>query len=361
MSSKPSGVLGFPLRVLINGFEFFEFNQFSINRDLRNFVDTFSISVFNPHGSHSTKIPVGGYIEVESKGVKFFRGIIEKKEVTYPAVGSNMVLSGREELVYLTETEADPSLGPFKNLSDNEIIKTIINDDQNIPWDLQLGKANIIEEFVIPSGGMTKGKAIEDVVNYNDFVLIKKGNALKKLPVPRIPNTTIAERFRVTEANGNFFFLNSRIMNVVISEDITQARTNIVGYTYTKGKKKFETKVDVKNTDLTGGTYAHRVRNKTIQLGIALNRRNFVSAPGKHAAEIGGMVRRAMFDNDLQANIKFTSFGISPLELLDTVDVEIEVEGISQYMYVYGLEYRMDTDNKLYTVVTVCPFPKGIA
>lgn len=354
------GVSGFPLKVLINGIEFFEFNQFTVNRDINSFVDSFNITVFNPAASHSTKIPVGGYIEMEADGVPFFRGIIEKKEVTFPQVGSTMMLSGREELVYMSETEVDPSLGEFKNITDNEIIKTIINDGQSIPWTLQLGQAKKIEQFTVPSGGMTKGKAIEDVVKFNDFVMIKKGTTLYKLPVPRSPNTTIAERFRVTEANGNFFFLNSRIMNVVLSEDITRSRSQITGYTYTKGKKKLETKVDRFNKDLTDGTYAHRLRNKTIQLGISLNRRNFLAAPGKQAVDIGVMLTRAMFDNDLQASVKFQSFGLSPLELLDTVDVEIEIEGISQYMYVAGLEYHLDQENHLYTNITLCPFPKAI-
>lgn len=94
----------------IDGKDLTTFTAFSVSRAVDKFVDTFNITFNNWNAQSSTTIPIGGLVEMYNQRVLFFRGLIENKKVSYADVGSTMTVSGREELVVLAETDADPTV-----------------------------------------------------------------------------------------------------------------------------------------------------------------------------------------------------------------------------------------------------------
>lgn len=351
----PSVQRTFPIGVKIGETEFFQFESLQITRSIRDFVDVFTMNVHNPESRYSTSVPIGAVVEFRYGGVLFFRGLIENKTVNLKNIGSNMVLSGREELVVLTEDDASPTLGPFKNLTDNEIMKQVIGTD--LPWDLELGTAVKIKEYTV-SDGVRKGQIIEDLAKMNDFLVYKKGAKLLKVPVPRTPNPT-GKTFTMTVSGGQFHIHNQRILEVTLTEDITACRSRLTGMTYTQGKSKAIARAERVNTDLTSGKYAQRLRNKKSELvGAAITRNRYITTPAKDADELSKNMDRALFESDVQSDVTLKVYGVSPVELLDTVDVQIEQEGILQYMYVRQLVYNLESTNALTTTITCSPFPK---
>lgn len=345
----------FGLQVRINWKEFIHFNSLNVNRNIANFVDTFNITCANPAGRYSTEISVGSLVSFYQAWVEFFRGYIEKKTVQYNSVWSTMTLSWREEIVVLTEDDIEPTVGPFKNVTDNSIIQLVTKD---YPWKLELGKTANIKEYAISSGSIRKGQVLDDIVKYNDFVLIKKGTTLYKKKIPTWPESASKIKFTMTVLDGRFSMQNERILTVQLSEDITSVRSSVIGYSYQSWKKKLKVEKKFENPDLIGGDYGHRLRNQLEIKWSWLQRKRYITTPAKDLGELNGQVSRAIRELDMKCEVTITVAGIFSVDLLDVVDIRIEQEKVLQFMYVESIEYNLNSSNATTTIIKVSPFPK---
>lgn len=332
------------------------FTQFTITRDIDTFVDPFSITISNPKSRYSTIFPVGGIIRIYLNAVEIFRGVIEKKTTSYSSgIGNTLTLSGREEMVLLTENDVDPTIGPFKGVSDNSIIEQLCSD---LGWLFELGDPATITEYDIGGGSKRVAEVLDDVVKSNDYLLFKKGKTLKKARIPIVPDlSNIAETFSHTIQGGKFSKNTNRILSITFNEDITSVRSKVIGFTYENGKQKSSKRVSLTNTKLEDGSYATRLRNLASMEGYNISRLRYLTVPAKDEDELGKMTTSSLKGSDITASIEIKLYGYIDLELLDVVDVQIEQEYILQYMYVSKLEYNLSAQNETTTTVTLKPFP----
>lgn len=343
----------FPIRLEIDGEPFLHYKSLRIDKNLDNFVDGFEIQMNNPWGRYSKSLPVWAVVEVFYLDTLIFRWIAERKVTSYQEVGSTLVLSGREELLVMTEDDADPRMWPYKWVTDNSIIQEIV---QGYNWDLELGEGKIIKEYAIPWGSTRKGQILSDIVNYNEFVLIKRGNTIFKEPIPDWFRQPVEAKFVMTILDGQFHIENTRILSVTISEDVTSVRSKIVGFTYQKGKKKLQQVAEQNIPNLQDWRYASKMRNRTTLRGYKLNRTHYMTTPAKDAWELDNQVRKQAMWLDMKDDIQVVVYGFQELQLLDTVDVQLEQEWIVQYLYVKGISYSLDQSNKLTTTFTLTRF-----
>jgi hypothetical protein len=344
----------FPISVKVNWSPVETFTDFSVNRSVDKFIDTFSMTFSNFNAESSLKIPIGGIIEIYNLGVLFFRGLIENKKVSYPDVGSTMTVSWREEILVLAETDVDPTVGPFKWYTDNAIITKLVT---GYPWQLSLWTAKKIKEYTISGRSIRIWQVIEDVCKMNDFLVYKKGNILYKRPRP--DNTAGLKqwpKYYLNLNDGIFYRDKNRIIWLEITEDITSTRSKIRWYTYTTWKKKTQAKVTLTNHQLTTGSYASRIRNQLSIRGYKIDRIANCMTPAKDTAELEASAYTLLRSSDLQANIVVEVYGIQDVQMLEYVRVDVPVEMISQNMFVRQVEYTMTSDNRLSTKVTLMPF-----
>ena len=99
-------------------------------------------------------------------------------------------------------------------------------------------------------------------------------------------------------------------MSVVITEDISSARSHIRGYTYTTGKRKTQAQVTIENKQLSTGSYASRVRNLSGMKGYKINRLANCMTPAKDLEELKASSYTLLRSSDLQATIEVTVYGI---------------------------------------------------
>ena len=286
--------------------------------------------------------------------ILFFRGLIENKKVNYPEVGSTMTVSGREEIVVLAETDADPTVWPFKNYTDNDIIKKMVSW---YPWELSLGTPKTIKEYTITGRSVRKWQVIEDICKMNDFIIFKKGVTLYKRPRP--DNTNWLQQWPKYYLNQNdwiFYLDKNRILNIEITEDITSARSHIRWYTYTTGKKKAQAQVTLNNTQLSTGSYASRIRNWLALRGYKIDRIANCMTPAKDKAELQKSMYTLVRSSDLQANVSLEVYGLQDVQLLEYVRITMPMEQIDQNMFITQIDYTMTTENKLTTKINVRPF-----
>lgn len=343
----------FPITVKIDWEEFIHYSGLSIRRTIKDFVDTFSVSLNNPFGRYSTEIPVGCVVEILYQGVLIFIGIGEEKETSYSNVGSQLTISGREEIIELTETDADPTKWPFKEMTDNEIIELILEWTER---EQELWEGVKIKEYAIKWGSARKAQVIEEICMRNDFVFYKKGNTVYKTKIPNWPEKPSSKFFTLSVVNEELQFENNRVIGFNIKENVTSTRFRIKGYWYEKGKKKVKVEIEHENSTMQTGLYARRIRNQSNLTGRALERNGFVTTTGKDKSEVEAQVKKALRDTDLKAELVITVADFVDVDLFDNVDVMIEIEKINQTMYVTDIQYKLENTNKRTTQITLVPF-----
>ena len=342
----------FPIKVLLNWQEFIHYSSFSVKRSISNFIDTFTITCNNPFGRYSTTIPVGWVASIWYNGVEIFRGYIEKKDTNLQNVGSFMVVSGREEIVSICETDVDPQTAQFKNTTDNAIITKLL---QGKGFILDLWTAYPVKEYSA-NPWMRIAQVVDDVSKYSDCVIIKKGNSLIKRRLPSWP-TGKAIPLRVTKVDWALSIYNSKIIDIKFSEDITQSKGYMMGYSYERGKNKKSVYAKTENKVLTSGSYAKKLRNLSSMAWTPLKYESWFSSTAKEKSEADVQARRTQRETDIDIDVTVTLAGFFDANIFDTVDVFIEQEKIQQYMYLEGIEYSFDKNNKAITILTIKPFP----
>ena len=342
----------FPIKVLLNGQEFIHYSSFNVKRSITNFIDTFTITCNNPFGRYSTSIPIWGVVSIWYNGVEIFRGYIEKKDTNLQNVWSFMVLSGREEVVSICETDVDPQTAQFKNTTDNAIITKLL---QWKGFTLDLGTAYPVKEYSA-NPWMRIAQVIDDVTKYSDCVVIKKWPTLVKRRLPTWP-TWKAIPLRVTKVDWNLSIYNSKIIDIRFSENITQAKGYMMGYSYERGKNKKSVYAKTENKVLTSGDYAKKLRNQSSLKGTPLKYESWFSSTAKEKAEADVQARRTQRETDIDIDVVVTLAWFFDANIFDTVDVFIEQEKIQQYMYIEGIEYSFDRNNKAITILTIKPYP----
>lgn len=342
------------LQVFINGQEFIHFSTLSVTRSVENFIDTFSMKMNNPFWRYSTTIAVGSAVSIVAAWVEIFRGFIEQKSVALMSVGSEMNVNWREEILLLAEDDIDPQTAAFKNTTDNAIIQKVCT---GYSWKLELWAASPIKEYT-SNVGMKKAQVIEDVVRYNDYVIIKKGLTLYKKKIPLTPDMSPRTVMRMTEAEWKFSTYTSRILGVTLTEDISATRSTVLGYSYERWKKKWSIQKKYTNDNLKNWEYAKRLRNKSALVWYKIERQRYISTPAKELAELQWQVNRSLRETDIKIEVVVNIAGLHWIDLLDCVDVFLEQEKVLQYMYVSGVQYNLDASNKFTTQLTLKTYPK---
>lgn len=343
----------FPISVKIDGKDFIHYKSLSISKDIKNFVDVFELQLNNPFGRYSTSIPVGCVVEVYYAGVLIFIGIWEEKDVSYGKVWATMSIKGREELVLLTETDADPSSWPFKNTTDNAIIDILLS---GYSWTTNLGASYPVKEYAIRGGSVRVGQVIQELCDRNDLFFYKKGNTLYKQQLPVWPNKPSTKLFSLSATNGDVTFEENRVTNFRIRENISAMRNWIIGYGYENAKDKAKIKVERENSTARTWLYASRVRNQSWLLWRKLERTGYVKTTWKDEGEVRTQVKKALRATDLEAVLEITVQDFVDVNLFDNVDVFFEVEKINQTMYIREVKYVLEDNNKRYTVLWITPF-----
>ena len=203
---------------------------------------------------------------------------------------------------------------------------------------------------------MKKAQVMQDSAQYNDYALFKRGDTLIKKQLPEAPSQQVTQKFTVTRVDGQYSIYNQRILSIQINEDISSAGGTLVGFSYQKSKAKISQRYSKSVPDILSGDYAHRLRNQTSMKGYPINRIRYVEAPAKDQNELHNMINRAARDIDMKTTVKLTVYGFLDIELLDTVDVQIEQEGILSYMYVESITYNLASSNEITTDITMRPF-----
>ena len=344
----------FPLVLTIDWKELLHYKGLSISRSTSSFVDSFSIEVNNPWWLYSTTIPVWWLVEVYYANVLFFRWLIEKKSWTIEWAGSTLTLSWREELCFITEEDANPTLWPFKNKTDNELITLLL-------WGywrkLELGTSSKIKEFDI-SGSQRIWQVIDDIVKYNDYFIYKRGKTIYKKKIPK-EQWKIQARFSISNRVWALYFEQSRVMSMSYTEDITSCRASLTWYAYQQWKKKSSIYKTTTNSDIWSWAYASRLRNlSSLKWTKLSNRKWYVVWEAKDKEELEKQMNRAMKATDIAVDVTVSVYDFIDVDLLDTVYVQVETEKISQAMFISGIRYAVDSSNKRYTEVTLSTFAK---
>lgn len=131
----------------------------------------------------------------------------------------------------------------------------------------------------------------------------------------------------------------------------------MIGYSYQRGKSKKSIYAKTENKTLTSGNYAKKLRNQTKLKGTPLKNNKYFQATAKEQAEAQAQVIRSQRETDIDIDVTVTLAGIFKAELLDTVDVFIEQEGIQQFMYIEGIQYSVNSSNKAMTILKIKPYP----
>lgn len=203
---------------------------------------------------------------------------------------------------------------------------------------------------------MKVAQVIDDVTKYTDCVIIKKGTSLIKRKLPTGP-TGKAIPLRVTKADGSLSIYNSKVMTIQLKENITKATGYMTSYSYQRGKKKESIYAKTENKILTSGKYASKLRNLTKMVGTPLKNIRWFSSTAKEKAEVEAQTKRAQRETDIDIDMTVTVQGIFSANLLDTVDVYVEQEGIQQYMYIEEISYLFDASNTATTQLNIKPYP----
>ena len=352
----------FPIQVQVNWSVIVTFNSFSVHRDIGNFVDTFDMTFSNFNGASSNAIPIWWFIELFNKWVLFFRGLIENSKVVYIGAGSTMTVSGREELLVLAETDADPKIWPFNGWTDNAIITKMLS---GYPRKLSLSnsgnfsasQAKKIKNYTITWRSVRIGQIVEDICKMNDFLIYKKWDTVYKKSYPS--NSDGLRKwpdYFLYENEWVLFYSAERILSMTITEDISAVRSRINAYSYTTGKRKTQAQIKLINPQLLAGTYPQRIRNNSGLKGYKIDRLANCMAPGKDISELKGASYSLLRTSDIQASIEIVVYGIQDTEILDTIRVDLNQEKISNDFYVKSVVYNMQNTNMLTTTITAVPF-----
>lgn len=347
--------------VRINWIPVIEYNSISIERSIDNFVDTFSCNLNNNGWLLSRKFPVGNTFSFIVEWVEVFRWLIETKKVNYWNVWNNLSIWWREELVFLTEDEISPTISKYKNTTDNYVIEQITSW---FWWTLDLWESSKISEYEV-SVWMKKWQIIEDVVKLNNFIVYKRGKTLYKKQRPTVAKPwKLKSTFRSSIEGWKFHNFNNRIISIDITEDISRCRSNIKGYTYTRDKSKSKIKDEIKNQYLLDWTYHKRLRNQVSWTwsNTRIQRLMHITAPVKDQKELNQSMKNWRVETDIKMEVSVVLYWFVDLDLLDTIDVVIESEWISQYMYITSIRYSFDKTNKFTSEIVMTPLiPNDIA
>ena len=352
----------FPISMKINTKDITTFTAFTVTRAVDKFVDTFSITFNNFDTISSTTIPIWGLIEMYNQWILFFRGLIENKKVSYPDVWSTMTVSGREEIVALTETDADPTIWPFNWWTDNAIITKMVEWyprklSLTSSWALSARQAKKIKNYTITWRSVRIGQIIDDICKMNDFLFFKKWDTLYKRPRPANEEWLhVWPKYYLNVNDWNFYWDANRIMSVDINEDISSVRSHIRWYTYTTGKRKTQAQVTINNQQLTTWSYASRIRNLSGMKWYKINRLANCMTPAKDIEELKSSSYALLRASDLQSSLDVTVRWLQDVWMLDVVRVDIPQEKIGKNFFVKQVEYTMTDPNKLTTKVTLMPF-----
>jgi len=344
----------FPISMIVNDNIVDSFTDFTINRAVDKFIDTFSITFNNYQAKASLWIPVGSVVEIYNQWILFFRWLIENKKVSYPEVGSTMTVSWREEIVVLAETDADPTIWPFDWWTDNAIITKMVS------WysrELSLWTAKKIKKYSITWRSIRKWQVVEDICKMNDFLIYKKWHTLYKRPRPANTNWLIKwPNYYLNIDDWIFYWNKDRIISVDLVEDITSARSSIRWYTYISGKAKAQASATLQNVQLKTGSYASRLRNQLNIKWYKINRITNCMTPAKDLWELRESCFTLLRSSDLQATISVEVGWIQDIQMLEYVRVAIPQEKILQDMFVTQVDYTMTNENRLSTKVVLRPF-----
>lgn len=343
-------------KVLINGQTIQLYESFSVNKSLSNFVDTFTITLWNPWWIFSRTIPIWSYFNLYWDWAEIFRWICEKKTVTLWQVGSKLTFSWREEMLLLTEDDITPLHKDYKNIADNIIIEDIC---KWYWWKLELNVPKIIAEYKISDHWVRKWEVLEDITSSNNFYLFKIWWIIYKKELPRESDYTDRKRPQFTLSSQWWWFtdFNNRILDVNISEDITAAKSNIQWFTYWKWKNKPVKIIDTQvNKELLDWSYPSRLRNIWDKISAPVIKR-FVSqsVTVKSKKELTALLKKAKVANDIQIEVEITIAEVLNLHMLDTAEIFIQDENIKQYMYIKEMSYNYDSFNKFYTKFVFSP------
>jgi prophage tail gpP-like protein len=310
----------------------------------------------NPKGINSTKIPIGATLVAYIGGIAIFRGICEVKKTTIDTVGSHLNFTGREEMVLLTEDEISPSVWDYKNVSDNYIIEDICTP---YGWKFSLDTEKKIVEYKIGSSSVRKAQVIQDVAKLNGFVLLKRGLTLIKTKLPTsLDYGGRVTGFEITNQENGFTNYNNRVLSSEITENITSAKSKIKGYTYWTGKAKPKIKSTIQNDTLLNGSYPSRIRNTLTGAtgnSVLIDRTHHISVPVKDVKDLDEALSEARRELDMKISVSVTMVGYLDLDLLNTIEVFIEDEGIKQYMYIDEITLSYDSTNKFTTQLNLIP------
>jgi len=341
-----------PIVIKLGGTEFLHYTGFSVRRSLSQFVDTFSLSCSNPAGRYSREIYTGMSFQAYFEGVEILRGLIEGKKSRSAAVGSNITFTGREELVDVTEDDVDPSMGPFENVTDNTIIEALID---GFGWSTDFDDAKVITKYDITPGSSRKGQIIVDVARRNNFYVWKKGVVIYKRTLPEAGGD-IKDKFEFAVGLNSRGKWTNRVTSVDIVEDVSGAKSKLIGSGYEEGKPKEGTTVEVENDTIKDGKYHTVIRNLLSQTNTRpLSRTHYASLPTTDEVSTNVLVERAVKEMNISAYINITLAGFHDFDLTDTVLFDAESEGIYNTFYVSTIEYRFESNNKRTTQLTLCP------
>lgn len=342
--------------IKINNQEIKLYESFNINKSLGNFVDTFSITLWNPWGIYSRTIPIWSYINIYNNWIEIFRGICEKKTVKIWSVWFTLTFSGREELLLLTEDDINPLKKDYKNVSDNFIIKDVCDW---YGWEFDLAPEKIIKEYEIPNNWVRKWSVLDSITSRNNFYLYKIWKIIYKKELPRESNYTVRNnpQFTLSSQGGWFTDYNNRILDVNISEDISSCKSTIKWFTYGAWKTKPKIADTIENTSLTTWVYPQRLRNISDNPLTAPTISRYVSSAVdvKSKAELDWMLKKTRVNHDIKIEVKITLAEFLDLHMLDTCEIFIQDEDIKQYMYIKSLSYNYDKSNKFYTTFVFTP------
>lgn len=339
------------LTIKIRDEDFLQYSGFTITRTLKNFIDTFNITCSNPGGKYSRKFMAGDKFQMFIYGVEFFRGYIDIKNVSWSNIGSNLTLSGREEIAEICEDDINPALGPFKDTTDNEIITNILSGTD---YTLDLGEAKTIKEYEINSGSTKKGQVLEDVVRFKKFLIWKKGKTIYKRPIP----STGIVKTRYVFWSGKESIIKkttSRIMDMQLNEDIQGVRSNIKGYSYTRDKTKTTLLSEKENTTVLLGDYVKSLRNLSTQSGRKIIRTQYVAVSSKDQKENDELTQQALDESNIKLGITLILSGYENVDLGDIVYLDAEAEDISQNFYIKQIVYKFDNNNRRTTEIELNP------
>ena len=343
-------------KILIDNVPIKLYESFSINKSLSNFVDAFNISIANPQWLYWRTLPIWAYIHIYWEDIEIFRGICEKKSITYWTVGSTLTFSGREELLLLTEDDISPLQKNYKKVSDNFIIQDVC---KGYGWKFDLASEKMITEYEIPNSWARKGQVLDDIVSQNNFYLFKVWETIYKRELPKESDYTKRNRPQFTLATqwGWFVNYNNRLLDISISEDITSCKSTLKGFTYGSGKAKPKIAVTVENKHLIDWTYPQRLRNISPNPMKAPSIKRFVSksVDTKSKKELNGIMEKTKVSQDIQIEVKISISEFLNLKMLDTVEIFIQDEDVKQYMRISEISYHYDKSNKFYTEYTFSP------